>query len=89
MKIQQTTSDSTIANTAQQQAKPEPSVKAVGLSKVVSPRKGDSVTILDKVDFCAYPGQITAIVGPSGSGKSTLLYCLLGLKRSAMVPFHC
>ncbi|WEV63466.1 ABC transporter ATP-binding protein [Bifidobacterium sp. ESL0732] len=57
-----------------------PSVMADGLSMTVSPRKGDSVTILKDVDFRAYPGQMTAIVGPSGSGKSTLLYCLAGLE---------
>ncbi|WEV76348.1 ABC transporter ATP-binding protein [Bifidobacterium sp. ESL0800] len=54
---------------------------ANGLTMTVSPRKGDSVTILKDIDFRAYPGQMTAIVGPSGSGKSTLLYCLAGLER--------
>ncbi|MDF7641066.1 ABC transporter ATP-binding protein [Bifidobacterium sp. ESL0784] len=80
METQQIVLDPKITDIFQQQARPEPSVIAVGLSKVVSPRKGDSVTILSDVDFCAYPGQITAIVGPSGSGKSTLLYCLAGLE---------
>lgn len=81
MKNQRIVTDSNIINTATQQTKPEPSVKADRLSKVVSLRKGDSVTILSDIDFCAYPGQITAIVGPSGSGKSTLLYCLAGLEK--------
>lgn len=48
-----------------------------------SPRKGDSVTVLDGIDFAAYSGQMTGIVGPSGSGKSTLLYCLAGLEKAS------
>lgn len=32
--------------------------------------------VLRGVDFRAYPGQITAIVGPNGSGKTTLLRAL-------------
>ncbi|SMR82448.1 iron complex transport system ATP-binding protein [Aliiroseovarius halocynthiae] len=34
--------------------------------------------ILHNVDFAAYPGQLTAIVGPNGSGKTTLLRALTG-----------
>lgn len=59
-----------------------PSVVSNGLSMVVSPRKGDSITILDGIDFYANPGELTGIVGPSGSGKSTLLYCLAGLEKA-------
>ncbi|WP_267431455.1 MULTISPECIES: ABC transporter ATP-binding protein [unclassified Bifidobacterium] len=58
-----------------------PSVVANGISLVVSPRKGDTLTILDHIDFQAWPGQVTGIVGPSGSGKSSLLYCLAGLEE--------
>ncbi len=35
-------------------------------------------TIIDKVDFTARPGEVTAIVGPNGSGKTTLLRALSG-----------
>lgn len=58
------------------------SVSASGLTMMVSPRKGDSITILDHVNFHARPGQMTGIVGPSGSGKSTLLYSLSGLEKT-------
>ena len=35
--------------------------------------------ILEKSDFEALPGQITALVGPSGEGKTTVLRLLLGM----------
>lgn len=57
-----------------------PSIIAKGVSFVVSPRKGDNLTILNDIDFYANPGELTGIVGPSGSGKSSLLYCLAGLE---------
>ena len=37
--------------------------------------------VLKNVDFVAYHGQMTMIMGPSGSGKSTLLATLSGLLR--------
>lgn len=40
-------------------------------------RKGQKV--LEKVDFVARPGEVTALIGPSGSGKTTLLRLLLCL----------
>ncbi|BDR52163.1 ABC transporter ATP-binding protein [Bombiscardovia nodaiensis] len=58
-------------------------VEAQGLSMQVSPRRGDSLTILQGVDFQAEQGRMTGIVGPSGSGKSTLLYCLAGLEKAS------
>lgn len=58
-------------------------VVADKLTMRFSPRKGDSVTVLDRVDFQAEAGQMTGIVGPSGSGKSTLLYCLAGLEKAS------
>lgn len=38
-----------------------------------------SINGINRVEFHALAGQITAIVGPSGSGKSTLLACLGGV----------
>ncbi|GGE16428.1 hemin import ATP-binding protein HmuV [Primorskyibacter flagellatus] len=35
-------------------------------------------TVLDRVDFAARAGEVTAIVGPNGSGKTTLLRSLSG-----------
>ncbi|OZG59948.1 ABC transporter [Bifidobacterium lemurum] len=55
-------------------------IHASGLCKRVSPRKGETITLLDNVEFTAPWGAMTGIVGPSGSGKSTLLYCLAGLE---------
>ena len=31
------------------------------------------------VDFDAYPGQVTALVGDNGAGKSTLIKCIAGI----------
>ena len=55
-------------------------IHASGLCKQVSPRKGETLTLLDNVEFTASWRVMTGIVGPSGSGKSTLLYCLAGLE---------
>ena len=38
-------------------------------------------TVLDHVNFCAAPGEITAVIGANGVGKSTLLKCVAGLLR--------
>lgn len=35
-------------------------------------------TILQNVNICAKPGEVTAIVGPNGSGKTTLIRALSG-----------
>ncbi len=37
--------------------------------------------VLQGVDFNAYHGQVTMVMGPSGSGKSTLVAALSGLLR--------
>jgi ATP-binding cassette, subfamily B, multidrug efflux pump len=34
-------------------------------------------TILDRVDLCAQPGQMIALVGPTGAGKSTIINLIL------------
>ena len=36
---------------------PTPTIEATGLSMVVSPRRGDSLTILNDIAFTAYPGR--------------------------------
>lgn len=40
---------------------------------VTYPDGGETLTVLDHVNFAPQPGQLTAITGSSGSGKSTLL----------------
>ena len=37
-----------------------------------------NTTILDRVEFRALPGEITAVIGPNGSGKSTLMRAMSG-----------
>lgn len=50
-----------------------PLLEARGLS-----RSFGSVRALDSVDFEAYPGQVTALIGDNGAGKSTLVKALSG-----------
>jgi putative ABC transport system ATP-binding protein len=53
---------------------------ARGLSKAYRIGKVRQV-VLKNVDFNAYHGQVTMVMGPSGSGKSTLIAALSGLMR--------
>jgi iron complex transport system ATP-binding protein len=39
----------------------------------------DGRTLVENVDFEAYPGTFTAITGPNGAGKTTLLKAIVGL----------
>jgi ABC-type cobalamin/Fe3+-siderophores transport system ATPase subunit len=42
--------------------------------------------VLDRVDFSARPGLLTAIAGPNGAGKSTLLKALCGILPGTTRP---
>ena len=50
-------------------------IEARGLSKAYRIGKTREV-VLKGVDFDAYHGQVTMVMGPSGSGKSTLVAAL-------------
>jgi putative ABC transport system ATP-binding protein len=55
-------------------------LEARGLSKAY--RIGNTrQQVLKNVNFTAYHGQVTMVMGPSGSGKSTLIAALSGLMR--------
>ncbi len=51
------------------------------VSKTVEGIKGNTVTIVDHVDFQLRNDKITALLGPSGSGKSTLIKIISGLQK--------
>ena len=44
---------------------------------------GNTLTVLDNINFSVAEGSTSAIVGPSGSGKTTLLGLCAGLDRSS------
>ena len=58
----------------------ELAINARGISKAYKIGKTRQ-QVLKNVDFNAYHGQVTMIMGPSGSGKSTLIAALSGLMR--------
>lgn len=55
-------------------------IDARGLSKAYRIGKRTE-QVLKGIDFNAYHGQVTMVMGPSGSGKSTLIAALSGLMR--------
>jgi putative ABC transport system ATP-binding protein len=55
-------------------------IDAKGLSKAYKIGKVRQ-QVLKNIDFTAYHGQVTMVMGPSGSGKSTLIAALSGLMK--------
>lgn len=53
-----------------------PLLAATGLVKTYG-----HVQALRGANFCAYPGEVVALVGDNGAGKSTLVKCLSGTER--------
>src|ERR1044072_7985996 len=51
-----------------------PLLELRGINKSFGP-----VQVLRDVDFTAYPGEVTALVGDNGAGKSTLVKCIGGI----------
>jgi D-xylose transport system ATP-binding protein len=52
----------------------EPILSLRGIEKSFGP-----VQVLKGVNFDAFPGQVTALVGDNGAGKSTLIKCIAGI----------
>ena len=52
----------------------EPILSLRGINKSFGP-----VHVLKNVNFDAYAGQVTALVGDNGAGKSTLIKCIAGI----------
>jgi D-xylose transport system ATP-binding protein len=50
-----------------------PALRLIGVEKSFGP-----VQVLHSVDFEAYQGEVTALVGDNGAGKSTLVKCIGG-----------
>jgi putative ABC transport system ATP-binding protein len=59
-----------------------------GLGKTVALAGGESLVILQDIDFAVGSGDTVAIVGASGSGKSTLLGLLAGLDVPSAGSVH-
>jgi D-xylose transport system ATP-binding protein len=60
--------------TANANADGAPILELKGINKSFGP-----VHVLKDVNFSAYPGQVTALVGDNGAGKSTLIKCVGGI----------
>ncbi len=58
------------------QARPEPSLRAEGLTAGYG-----GVPVIKGVSISVGPGEIVAVIGPNGAGKSTLLKSLVGILR--------
>lgn len=54
----------------------EAGIRAEGLARAFG-----GVRAVRSMDFVAYPGEVTALIGPNGSGKTTLLLMLASLLR--------
>ena len=54
----------------------EPIIEFKGVTK-----RFDVRTILDKVDFKIYEGEVTTLIGLSGTGKSVTLKHIIGLLK--------
>ena len=61
----------------------EPILSLRGINKSFGP-----VNVLKNVDFDAYAGQVTALVGDNGAGKSTLIKCIAGIYQAEEGEFH-
>lgn len=61
----------------------EPILSLRGVNKSFGP-----VHVLKNVNFDAYAGQVTALVGDNGAGKSTLIKCIAGIYQAEEGEFY-
>ena len=57
-----------------------PIVSLTGVTKSFE-RGGETIPVLENLDFSVQKGEFVALMGPSGSGKSTLLNLVAGLDQ--------
>ena len=50
----------------------EPLLEVKNLTKVFKKKGQETLSAVDHLNFCLYPGETLGIVGESGSGKSTV-----------------
>ena len=69
----------------------DPIIETKDLTHIYSAGTPFEHTALDRVDFCAYPGEYLGIIGHTGSGKSTLIQHLNALLKptAGTVLFQC
>ena len=56
-------------------------ISVAGLTKSFA-RNGDTMRVVDGIDFSVDDGEFVALVGPSGCGKTTLLHIMAGLAHA-------
>lgn len=59
-----------------------PKLVVKNLSKTFSLRNGQSISVIDEINFKIFPGEFISLIGPSGSGKSTLLNIIAGIETA-------
>ena len=59
----------------------QPIIETRQLTHIYSAGTPFEHTALDRIDFCAYPGEYLGVIGHTGSGKSTLIQHLNALLR--------
>lgn len=54
------------------------------------PGEDGSITAIQNLDLCVWPGEFVTLIGPSGCGKTTILNLMAGLEgpTSGVIEFH-
>ena len=61
--------------------RPPPLLEVRDLSVVARPRRGDAISIVERISFEVRPGEVIALIGESGSGKTTISLACMGYAR--------